>query len=133
MRFDLVYITAAHFPLFYLGLPWNELSGTPYVLDYHDPWVRDRPARRTTQHTLKLRVVNQLARWMERHVTARAAGIVSVSPVYLDECAIAMGVYRVDAIGAVHLCVVGKAASGLTTARFAGQTVLRKCQAWAPC
>lgn len=84
-RFDLVYISTANFNLFCLGRVWARRSGVPYVLDYHDPWVRDRVDYRTTRHPWKLWVNAQLARWLERRALTGAGGVVAVSPVYLDE------------------------------------------------
>jgi glycosyltransferase involved in cell wall biosynthesis len=84
-RFDLVYISSANFPLFCLGRRWARQFNVPYVLDYHDPWVRDRLNYSTTNHKLKVFVVAKLSRWMERYAIRGAAGIVSVSPVYLEE------------------------------------------------
>lgn len=84
-KFDLVYITTANFPLFCLGRRWARLFDVPYVLDYHDPWVRDHEQYRTTTHSLKLRIARFLSRSMERYALEGAAGVVSVSPAYLDE------------------------------------------------
>jgi hypothetical protein len=84
--FDLVYISTAHFPLFCLGPAWRLATGVPYVLDYHDPWVRRDMGRRTTgSNALKRAIANGLAGRMERAAVENAAGVVSVSPVYLDE------------------------------------------------
>jgi hypothetical protein len=84
-RFDLIYISTANFPLFCLGRRWLERFNVPYVLDYHDPWVRDRINYSTTDHKWKTLLVAKLSRWMERYAISGAAGVVSVSPVYLDE------------------------------------------------
>lgn len=85
-RFDLVYITTAHFPLFCLGPAWQRRSGVPYVLDYHDPWIRPDAGKRTTDsHSVKRAIANGLAGSMERAAIRHASGIVSVSPVYLGE------------------------------------------------
>ncbi len=84
-RFDLVYISTANFTLFCLGRRWARKFNVPYVLDYHDPWVRDRIDYATTKHRLKQRVGAALARWMEPYAVRGAAGVVSVSPAYLDD------------------------------------------------
>lgn len=84
-KFDLVYITTANFPLFCLGRRWARMFNVPYVLDYHDPWVRDTEPHHTTDHTVKRNVWRVLSRRLEREALEGAAGIVSVSPVYLDE------------------------------------------------
>ena len=84
-RFDLVYISTANFPLFCLGRRWKRMFNVPYILDYHDPWVRDRINYSTTNHPLKAWLTAKMSRWMERSAIRGAAGIVSVSPVYLEE------------------------------------------------
>jgi glycosyltransferase involved in cell wall biosynthesis len=84
-RFDLVYITTAHFPLFCIGRGWARRFNVPYVLDYHDPWVRDEQQCRTTPHTLKWKINALLSRRLERYALEGASGVVSVSPSYLAE------------------------------------------------
>lgn len=75
-RFDLVYISTTLFPYFVLGPLWSRRSGVPYVLDFHDPWVRAIPARGWRA---------RLQARLERAAVAHAAGLVSVSPRYLAE------------------------------------------------
>jgi hypothetical protein len=84
-RFDLVYISTANFNLFCLGRHWKQRFRVPYVLDYHDPWVRDRIDYATTPHYFKRWVGAVLSRWMERYAIERAEGVVAVSPVYIEE------------------------------------------------
>ena len=84
-RFNLVYISTANFPLFCLGRYWARKFNIPYILDYHDPWVRDRVNYSTTKHKVKMFVVTKLSRWMESYAIHGSAGIVSVSPVYIEE------------------------------------------------
>ena len=84
-RFDLIYITTGNFVFFCLARGWTRKFNVPCVLDYHDPWVRDRIRYDTTDHTLKLRVSAWLSSSMERWAVKGASGIVSVSSVYLDE------------------------------------------------
>ncbi len=84
-HFDLVYLSTANFNLFCLGRTWARQFGVPYVLDYHDPWVRDRVDYRTSRHPWKLWVNSRIARFLERRTLADAAGVVAVSPFYLDE------------------------------------------------
>ena len=84
-RFDLIYISTANFNLFCLGRWWGRQFNIPYVLDYHDPWVRDRVDYRTTPNRLKRWAAAVLSRWMEPHALKNAAGIVAVSPVYIEE------------------------------------------------
>ena len=84
-RFDLIYISTAHFPLFLLGPMWQRQFGVPYVLDLHDPlykegsrypvWARPR---------LKHRVSNALTKHLEEHVATWAQGLIAVSPNYIS-------------------------------------------------
>jgi hypothetical protein len=90
-NFDLVYISTANFNLFCLGRDWSRRFGVPYVLDYHDPWVRTRIDFRTTRHKFKRLIGACLARWMEPYALTGAAGIVAVSPNYLQELRIRYG------------------------------------------
>jgi hypothetical protein len=84
-NFDLVYISTAKFPLFLLGPVWRKWMGVPYVLDFHDPCYRGEAASpirspRNFKHII--------ARWLSKHIeslaTPAAAGLVSVSPDYID-------------------------------------------------
>jgi hypothetical protein len=84
-RFDLIYISTANFTLFCLGRRWAAKFKVPYVLDYHDPWVRDRINYSTTDHRWKTFLGAKLSRWMERYAVGGASGIVSVSPVYIEQ------------------------------------------------
>jgi glycosyltransferase involved in cell wall biosynthesis len=84
-RFDLVYITTAQFNLFCLGRLWQRRFGTPYVLDFHDPWVRRVHKVVTTKHTLKFRIAGWLTRLLEKFAVLRAAGVVAVSPTYIEQ------------------------------------------------
>lgn len=85
--FDLVYFSTTSFPLFCLGRLWRRRFGVPYVLDFQDPWHRPRTRYETSPHRLKARVVRALSAILERWALRRAAGLVSVSPDYLDELA----------------------------------------------
>ncbi len=84
-RFDLVYITTGHFPLFTLGPSWKRQFGVPYILDYHDPWIRTDTGSQTTRGGLKRQLANALAHSIERAAVTQADGFVSVSSAYLDE------------------------------------------------
>lgn len=84
-QFDLVYLSTTSFPLFALGPLWFRRFQVPYVLDFHDPWVRASRRYRTTRHVLKNRVTGWLSHYLERQSVMGAAGLVSVSPVFLDE------------------------------------------------
>jgi glycosyltransferase involved in cell wall biosynthesis len=82
-RFDVVYISTTQFNLFCLGRLWKSRFGTPYVLDFHDPWYRPGERITTGGARWKSALGNFLARYMERYALAGAAGVVSVSSDYL--------------------------------------------------
>jgi glycosyltransferase involved in cell wall biosynthesis len=84
-HFDLIYISTAQFNLFCLGRLWQRKTGVPYVLDFHDPWVREKRKYVTTRNRLKARTNARLARFLERFAVSNANGIVSVSPQYLQQ------------------------------------------------
>lgn len=81
-RFDAVFFTTTTFIYFALGPRWMRRYGVPYVLDFHDPWIREgsSPASRAG---LRSRAAEGLAARMEREAVVNAAGVVSVSPGYL--------------------------------------------------
>jgi len=87
-QFDLVLFSTSQFGVLPLGPWWLHRTGVPYVLDFQDPWVTDyyeKPGAPRPPGGWKYR----LARWQalrdEPHVLRQAAGIVSVSPRYLDD------------------------------------------------
>jgi len=84
-KFDVIYISTANFNLFCLGRWWARTYNVPYILDYHDPWVRDKVDYSTTSNRWKRRVSAKLSKWMEQYALQKAAGVVAVSPVYIDE------------------------------------------------
>lgn len=80
-RFDLVYLSSTNFIHFLLGARWLKRFGVPYVVDWHDPWVKER---RGAGRNLKQTAGDWLAAVMERRVIAKASGMVSVSPRYIE-------------------------------------------------
>lgn len=84
-RFDLVYVSTTNFPLMCLAPRWKSRTGTPYVLDFHDPWYRPGDVAITTPHRWKWRANRLLARRLERYAVVGADGLVAVSPDYIDE------------------------------------------------
>jgi glycosyltransferase involved in cell wall biosynthesis len=84
-KYDLIYLSTTNFTLFCLGRRWFRQFKIPYILDYHDPWVRDGIRYKTTRHVVKMRVGAMLSRWMEKYAIDQASGIVSVSPIYINE------------------------------------------------
>jgi len=83
-RFDLVYFSCSQANLFHLGVAWRGRFGTPFVIDFHDPWYVPALPTSSLPPTLKRRITNVLARYLERATVREAAGIVSVSPTYLE-------------------------------------------------
>lgn len=83
-RFDVVYFSTANFVLFTLGAFWRKKYTIPYVLDFHDPWVRVSTKYRTTKHPIKQWIGSFLSKTMERRSVENAAGVVSVSPIYIS-------------------------------------------------
>jgi hypothetical protein len=83
--FDVIYISTAHSLLFALGPLWRRRFKVPYVLDYHDPWVRAKSEYITTKHVAKQRMMRWISPTLERFALRGAAGVVAVSPRYLEE------------------------------------------------
>lgn len=85
-RFDIVYISTTQFPLFLLGPLWKREFGIPYVLDFHDPCYRDaKKYRAWLRPELKHRAARRISYFIEARAVQSAAGIVSVSPNYLED------------------------------------------------
>jgi len=83
-RFDLVFFSTAHYLLAIAGCAWRRRYGTPFIIDLHDPWYA-RPNPRTSRPAgWKFAVSERLGALSERFVLSRAAGVVSVSPDYLE-------------------------------------------------
>jgi hypothetical protein len=80
-RYDLVYFTTTTFVHCGLGPYWRRNFGIPFVLDFHDPWVRENTVE--TSRGLKSRLLARVAERMERAAVTNAAGLVSVSPRYI--------------------------------------------------
>ena len=83
--FDLVYFSTTQFILFLLGPAWQRSTGTPYVLDFHDPWYRPHVKYVTTRSKMKFALNNWLAQFLERIAVTRASGCVTVSEIYLRD------------------------------------------------
>jgi len=84
-RFDVVYISTTHFPLFLLGPTWRHQCGVPFVLDFHDPCYREGAANPTwARPSLKHSISSLLAKQLESRATRTASGLVSVSPTYVE-------------------------------------------------
>lgn len=85
-RFDIVYITTAQFPLFLLGPAWRRRFGVPFVLDFHDPCFKGGDFSATVKKFgFKFAVSELLSLHIESKSTAVASGLVSVSPIYIEQ------------------------------------------------
>lgn len=84
-RYELVYITTTQFNSFCLGRIWRAKFGVPYVLDIHDPWYQPNPKYVTTKKGLKTKISSALSKHMEGYALSRAVGLVSVSPLYIED------------------------------------------------
>ena len=83
-RFDLVYFSTTQFSLFLLGPVWQRQLAVPFVLDFHDPCYNEIAHPMWARPSLKHRISNWIAKYVERRAVTRAAAIVSVSPAYID-------------------------------------------------
>jgi hypothetical protein len=84
-RFDLVYFSTATFFFFSLGAIWRRTKQAPYVLDFHDPWVRDKVHYETTKHVYKARLSRWIARFLEQYALRSASALVAVSSQYIHD------------------------------------------------
>jgi Glycosyltransferase Family 4 len=84
-KFDLVYISTAKFPLFLLGPAWQKRFGVPFVLDFHDPCYKEFSFSPSWAHpTPKHVLASCLSKYIESRAASKAAGLVSVSPAYIE-------------------------------------------------
>lgn len=83
-RFDLVYFSCSQPALFPLGVRWRRRYGVSFVLDLHDPWYTPKLEAASHLPGWKRRAANRLAGFLERATLRRAAGLVAVSPAYLE-------------------------------------------------
>jgi hypothetical protein len=87
-RFDLVYFSTTEFGTFPLGPKWKKLTGTPYVLDYQDPWITDYYYRNRIKPPgghLKYMLSQLYAKWQEQSCIKQASGITAVSHSYIKQ------------------------------------------------
>lgn len=85
-RFDWVVFSTTEFPINHLGVDWKKKTGTPFVIDYQDPWTsnyyREHPEVTPPGGHLKYTVARALNRWLEGRTLRQASGIISVSAGY---------------------------------------------------
>jgi hypothetical protein len=82
-RFNMVLFSTATFLYFVLGPRWRHRYGVPYVLDFHDPWVKKLGASSSNGSRFRSWVLVGASKWLERNAVVNAAGLVSVSPHYI--------------------------------------------------
>jgi glycosyltransferase involved in cell wall biosynthesis len=82
-EFDLVYFSTTTFSYCSLGPLWKRQYGIPYVLDFHDPWVKENEQRTVPQNWRNRLIARLAARW-ERLAILNASGVIAVSPRYID-------------------------------------------------
>lgn len=88
-RFDLIYFSTTVFGIHILGPRWKKRFGTPYFMDYQDPWVSDyynqHPEVTPPGGRIKYAIANWLSRKQEPKVLQHCSGITSVSTGYPDQ------------------------------------------------
>jgi len=82
-RFDLVYFTTTAFMYFALGPHWKRKYKVPYVVDFHDPWIREMGVVGQSQRSRR-RLLEWLSVLTERRVMLNADGVIAVSPNYIE-------------------------------------------------
>ncbi len=86
-RFDLVYFSTTQFACLPLGRLWRRRHRVPFVVDLQDPWRNDfvLPTGTRPPGGWKFRFASAQARWLEPWTLRRCAGVVAVSPAYLEQ------------------------------------------------
>ena len=87
-KFDLVFFSNTQFVTFTLGRIWRRLYRVPYVFDMQDPWRTDyyeRPGSRRPPGGWKYQLARAMAWLLEGWSFRRVAGVMSVSPGYLED------------------------------------------------
>lgn len=85
-RPDLIYFSTTLFPVMALGPGWRKRFGTPYILDFQDPWfsgaIIKRSEHRPPGGRLKYGFSQALARFLEPYALRHASHTVAVSSAY---------------------------------------------------
>lgn len=83
--FDLVFISTTSFPLMNLGALWKRRFGTPFVLDFQDPWATfPESGKAFFRHGLRHGLMRSLHRRLEKQTVPEADGLMAVSQTYVD-------------------------------------------------
>ena len=86
-----IFFSTTMFPVMTLGRYWHKRHGLPYVLDFQDPWRKERKAEAKNHKSeskagcppnFKARLADVVAGILEPFALRRAAHVVSVSPAY---------------------------------------------------
>jgi hypothetical protein len=89
-KFHAIFMTGTVFNIFPLAVQWKRGTGVPFVLDFQDPWVTDyyrRTGKRPPGGWTRYRFATRVDRRDEPETLREAAGVVSVSPAYIDDLA----------------------------------------------
>jgi hypothetical protein len=124
-RYDLVFFSNTQFLTFTLGRLWLRWFGVPYVFDVQDPWRTDYYERRGSRRPpggWKYGFARLSAWALEGWSYFRAAGVMSVSPAYLEELA---GRYRWFSAKPQAVIRFGASAADLDRARAMPRSNLR--------
>jgi Glycosyl transferase 4-like domain len=82
-RFDLIYFSTTAFTYFALGSLWKRRYKIPYVIDFHDLWVKVSVGAHESDRSWRA-----LLHWgsvpTERYAVVNADGLVAVSPHYIS-------------------------------------------------
>lgn len=88
-RFDLVFFSTTQFSFMTLAQQWRRQFGVPYALDFQDPWVNSAysgpGALPPPGGRLKYALARRAALRNEPPAVLGAAGIVCVSPAYVED------------------------------------------------
>jgi hypothetical protein len=82
-KIDIVYFSTTQFLLFCLGPLWERATGVRFVVDFHDPWYREKKVHVTNKHAFKSRISNALGKRLEEYAMKNASGCVAVSRSYI--------------------------------------------------
>jgi hypothetical protein len=80
---DLVYFSTTMFPVVTLGRIWKRRFGTPFVVDFQDPWHSDYDGRGVSPG-FKARAARWLNARTEPFAMRAADGVIAVSPAYAE-------------------------------------------------
>ncbi len=82
-----VFFSTTMFALMTLGSHWLRQTGVPFVLDFQDPWVREKVNNGTSSGSgsrgMKARVAEMMAEYLEPKALREVSHVVSVSPAYV--------------------------------------------------